>query len=287
MEIGIGIPNTLLDVPGGVFVDWAQRAEGRGFSTLATIGRIVYPGDDELVSLAAASAVTTRIGLLTNILLAPAFPTALLARQTTTLARLSDGRFTLGVAVGGRADDFSIMGASFRRRGRRFDKQLEGLHAVWQGNPMPDTEAPVAPLAPGGKVPILFGGQPRVAAPRAVRWNGGFTIGGASPDMAAAAAQEFRNLYADLGGTETPRVVSLMYFSLGGEHTEESLRNLRTYYAFLGDWVEAIAQGAARSEDDLRDRLKAYEEAGIDEVVLDPTVATLDQVDRAADVVFG
>jgi hypothetical protein len=37
---------------------------------------------------------------------------------------------------------------------------------------------------------------------------------------------------------------------------------------------------------DLRDRIKAYEDGGIDEVILDPTVAALDQVDRAADVVF-
>jgi hypothetical protein len=38
---------------------------------------------------------------------------------------------------------------------------------------------------------------------------------------------------------------------------------------------------------DLRDRIKAYEDAGVDEVLLDPSVAALDQVDRAADVVFG
>jgi hypothetical protein len=45
--------------------------------------------------------------------------------------------------------------------------------------------------------------------------------------------------------------------------------------------------GAARSGKDLRARVKAHEDAGIDEVLLDPTVPALDQVDRAADVVFG
>jgi hypothetical protein len=33
--------------------------------------------------------------------------------------------------------------------------------------------------------------------------------------------------------------------------------------------------------------VKAYQDAGIDELILDPTVPNLDQVDRAADVVFG
>lgn len=284
MDIGIGIPNTMLDAPGTIFVDWARRAEERGFSSLATIGRIAYPGLDELVSLAAAAAVTSRIGLLTNILLSPAFPTAVLAKQTATLARLSNGRFTLGAAVGGRPDDFALTGASFHDRGRRFNRQLEALHAVWRGDPIPGADLQVAAPTPGGAVPVLFGGQARFATPRAVRWQGGFTIGGAPPERAAAAAEEFRRRYAELGGTGTPRVVALMYFSLGDEHTEESLRNLRTYYGFLGDWVEGIAQGAARNPEVLRDRIKGFEAGGIDELVLDPTVASLDQVDWAADV---
>jgi hypothetical protein len=81
--------------------------------------------------------------------------------------------------------------------------------------------------------------------------------------------------------------MALFYFSLGEEHTEESLRNLRSYYGYLGEWVEGIAHGAARSADDIRARLKAYEDGGVDELFLDPTVGALDQVDRAADVVFG
>ena len=40
----------------------------------------------------------------------------------------------------------------------------------------------------------------------------------------------------------------LSYFSLGEEHTETSLRNLRSYYGFLGDWAEGIASGLARTE---------------------------------------
>jgi alkanesulfonate monooxygenase SsuD/methylene tetrahydromethanopterin reductase-like flavin-dependent oxidoreductase (luciferase family) len=287
MDIGIGIPNTVLEAPGEGFTEWARRAEDRGFATLASIGRIVYPGHDELLAFAAASGVTERIGLLTNILLAPAYPTALLAKQTATLARLSGGRFTLGAGVGARPDDFALAGASFHDRGRRFDEQLRALHAAWRGEPLPGSETPVAPPAPSGTVPILFAGETRFAAPRAVRWNGGFTIGGAPAEQAAAAAAEFRRSYAELGGAGSPKVAALLYFSLGEEHTDESLRNLRSYYAYLTDWVEGIAQGAARTKDVLRDRVKAYEDAGIDELVLDPTVADLDQVDRAADAVFG
>ena len=44
---------------------------GSGFSSLATIDRILYPSYESLIALAAGAAVTKRIGLVTNILIAP------------------------------------------------------------------------------------------------------------------------------------------------------------------------------------------------------------------------
>jgi hypothetical protein len=52
VQIGIGLPNTALEVPGRLLVDWAARAEERGFSSLATIDRIAYPSYDSLTALA-------------------------------------------------------------------------------------------------------------------------------------------------------------------------------------------------------------------------------------------
>ncbi len=40
MQIGIGLPNTVLEVPGRLLVDWARRAEERGFSSVATSDHI-------------------------------------------------------------------------------------------------------------------------------------------------------------------------------------------------------------------------------------------------------
>ena len=54
MDIGTGLPNTL-EPAGTMMVDWARRAEERGFSTLSTIDRIVYPTYDSLTSLAVAA----------------------------------------------------------------------------------------------------------------------------------------------------------------------------------------------------------------------------------------
>ena len=56
MKIGIGLPNPIPGTPGATLVEWARRAEARGFSTLATIDRIAYPSYESIVALAAASA---------------------------------------------------------------------------------------------------------------------------------------------------------------------------------------------------------------------------------------
>src|SRR5947207_13399691 len=113
MKIGIGLPNPIPGVNGRVIVEWAQRAEERGFSTLATIDRIAYPSYESLVVLAAAAGATERIGLLTNVLLGPTRNPVLLAKEAASLDRLSGGRFTLGASVGGREDDFTVTGMEF------------------------------------------------------------------------------------------------------------------------------------------------------------------------------
>jgi alkanesulfonate monooxygenase SsuD/methylene tetrahydromethanopterin reductase-like flavin-dependent oxidoreductase (luciferase family) len=285
VQIGIGLPNTALDVPGRLLVDWARRAEERGFSSLATIDRIAYPSHDSLTALTAAAAVTDRIGLLTNVLLAPVYQPVHLAKVTACLDQISEGRLTLGLGVGGRPDDYQVAGRPFEDRGRRFDADLELLHQAWAGEPVAGSQFPVAPPATRGRVPLLIGGQPALAAPRAARWGAGFTIGGAPPEMAAGAIQEFKAAREEAGGTGQPRVVALAYFSLGEEHVEESLHNLRTYYGFLGDWAEQVASGASRTPEAVRRTVAAFQEAGVDELVFDPTVANLDQVDRLADEV--
>jgi alkanesulfonate monooxygenase SsuD/methylene tetrahydromethanopterin reductase-like flavin-dependent oxidoreductase (luciferase family) len=145
----------------------------------------------------------------------------------------------------------------------------------------------VGPPTTRGRVPLLIGGQSGLAAPRAVRWQAGFTIGGAPPEMAAGAIGEFKTAWEQAGGTGTPRIVALSYYSLGDEHTEASLRNLRTYYGFLGDWAEGVASGVPRTPEAVQRTAAAFQELGVDELIFDPSVPDLDQIDRLADTLPG
>jgi alkanesulfonate monooxygenase SsuD/methylene tetrahydromethanopterin reductase-like flavin-dependent oxidoreductase (luciferase family) len=74
MDIIIGLPNHVAHVHGPSILEWAHRAQQRGFAGLTTIDRLVYPSLDSIVSLSLAAGATTDIGLITNLLLAPLYP---------------------------------------------------------------------------------------------------------------------------------------------------------------------------------------------------------------------
>jgi alkanesulfonate monooxygenase SsuD/methylene tetrahydromethanopterin reductase-like flavin-dependent oxidoreductase (luciferase family) len=285
MDIGIGLPNTLPDTPGTLLVEWARRAEQRGFAGLATIDRLVYPNYDSLIALAAAAGATTRIGLVTNILIAPLHRPAMLAKAAASLDQVSNGRLTLGLATGGRPDDFAAADRDFHTRGRAFDETLSTLHRAWRGEPVAGGDLPVGP-APvhEQRVPILIGGSGDHAIRRTLEWGAGWTSGGAPPDQSAPLAAGIRDAWHEAGRPGEPRIAALNYFSLGED--DASRRYLHHYYRFLGGYADMIAEGALRSEAAIHDTLSAFEDAGFTEVYLDPTVASLDQIDRLADVVF-
>src|SRR4029079_17566386 len=100
MDIGIGLPNAIQDVDSDSLTEFARRADAKGFSSLGTIDRVVYPNFEPLTALAAAAAVTQRIRLSTTVLLGPLRPNAAeLAKQILTLDNLSGGRFWLGIGL--------------------------------------------------------------------------------------------------------------------------------------------------------------------------------------------
>jgi alkanesulfonate monooxygenase SsuD/methylene tetrahydromethanopterin reductase-like flavin-dependent oxidoreductase (luciferase family) len=282
VDIGIGIPNSVRGTTGPQLLEWARRAEAAGFSTLGTIGRVAYPSYEELTVLAAAGAVTERIGLMSNILLAPTRSSAELAKQAASVHELTGGRLTLGVATGGRADDYALTGRDFKGRGRRFDEQLAELRRAFAGEPLAEGSLPVVPDGTQ-PVPIVIGGTSDAAVRRTVEFGVGWTAGGVPPQMAAPFVERVRAAWRDAGREGSPKIVALNYFGLG-DTDDRSRGYLLDYYGFLGpDFAEMVAGGAHRSAGAVRDVVAAFAEAGVDELILDPTVSDPEQVDLLAE----
>jgi alkanesulfonate monooxygenase SsuD/methylene tetrahydromethanopterin reductase-like flavin-dependent oxidoreductase (luciferase family) len=285
MQVGIGLPNPIPNTHGSTLTEWAGRAEAAGFSSLATIDRIVYPSYESLISLAAAAAVTKRIGLITNLLLAPLRNEVLLAKEAASVDRLSGGRLTLGLGVGRRRDDYAAVGDGFETRGRRFEQQIEVMKSLWRGEELSDTRQPSVPL-PGREVPILIGGAIDEAVERTVKYGIGYTAGGAPPDMVAPIAEKVRTSWREAGRDGEARLVALSYFALGPRAEEGAAKYLKDYYGFLGEWADRIAESAPTSADALKDTAAKFQDIGVDELIFDPTIADLDQVDRLAETML-
>jgi alkanesulfonate monooxygenase SsuD/methylene tetrahydromethanopterin reductase-like flavin-dependent oxidoreductase (luciferase family) len=239
--------------------------------------RSIVPSYESLISLAAAAAVTERIRLVTDILIAPLRSnTALFAKQTATLDHLSEGRLVLGLAVGGRQDDFELSGVDFSRRGRIFDRQLEELDGLWGSDQ----------VAPASRPGLLIGGSSDAAFARAARYADGWTKGGGPPDAFADGRTKLLEAWAAAGREGTPRTMALFYFGLGPHAEEEARRDLIDYYgSFLGDAAERLVEAAAKDEDTVRRYLAAFEAAGADEVICFPVSADPGQVELLAAVV--
>ncbi|WP_020574833.1 LLM class flavin-dependent oxidoreductase [Actinopolymorpha alba] len=284
MDIGIGLPNTL-DIGGPAIVEWALRAEERGFSVLATIDRIVYPSYDSLTALAVAAGATSRISLLSDILLTPLYPPVWLAKAAASLDAMSNGRLTLGLGVGGRPDDFAAMGRPMEKRGRLMDEALDLMHRAWAGDPVAGGEFAVGPApASGNRVRVMIGGTSEAAVRRTVKYAEGWTAGGGGPEMAAPVIERVRQAWQEAGRAGTPRISALVYFGLGDP--DASRASLRSYYGFLGDWVGAIVEGAIRTPQAAQDAIRAFAGVGVTEVVFMPSVASIEEVDRLAGAVL-
>ena len=188
MDIGIGLPSTIPGIPGRLILDWAHAAEQAGFSSLGTLDRLVYANLETVPALAAVAAVTERIGLTTAILIGPYRGNgALLAKQLATVDAIAGGRLQVGIAVGGRADDFEATGSVFAERGRAFDAQLAELQAVWAQQPR-GFAGPIgpAPVRPGGP-PLLIGGNAPAAFRRLTEYGAGWIMGGGGPELSPRA----------------------------------------------------------------------------------------------------
>jgi alkanesulfonate monooxygenase SsuD/methylene tetrahydromethanopterin reductase-like flavin-dependent oxidoreductase (luciferase family) len=285
VKIGIGLPNAIPGTPGALLVDWARRAEARGFSTLATIDRIAYPSYESLIALAAAGAVTDRIGLLSNIVLAPTRNTVLLAKEAASVDQISGGRLVLGLAVGAREDDYEATEQVFRRRGRRFDEQLRVLHDTWSGKPEAGIDKPVGPRPVGESIPILIGGMFPGCFPRINAWGIGWTAGGAPPEQVAFFAEQVRDAWNTSGKAGKPYIAALSYFGMGPD-VERSKESILDYYAYLGGFEKQFAEFVPRGAEAVRETVRRFEDIGVDEFIFDPTIPDLTEVDLLADAVL-
>src|SRR5215831_6026956 len=75
--------------------------------------------------------ITTRLELVTSVLILPQRETLLVAKQAAEVAILSRGRLRPGVGVGWNFAEYGAMGFDFHTRGERIEEQIALLRTMW------------------------------------------------------------------------------------------------------------------------------------------------------------
>ena len=235
--------------------------------------------------------MTERVRIVFSVLVLPMHNPVRIAKQVATLDVLSQGRVTLGLGVGGREEDYAAVGAEYDKGlWRRLGEHVELMRRAWRGeNVVQGALRPVEPLPiqPGG--PELLAGSmyPR-SIRRAARWADGISGFSFGP-KASEIANQFeltRSAWKEEGRDTPPRLVTSFWFALGPRARGQLDGYLHRYLEFMGE--EAARKLAptvtTTSPRALRDAARMVADLGADELILVPTTADPDELDRVADV---
>ncbi|MGV9779067.1 LLM class flavin-dependent oxidoreductase [Streptosporangium sp. NPDC003464] len=283
MDIGIGLPGHAGWTEGTALVEWARRAEARGFSTLSVSDRLAWSTPEPLITLAAAAGATSRIRLLTSVLLAPLRANhALFAKAVTTLDQLAGpGRLQLGLAPGAREDDFLLSRVDYGTRGKQFDRLLDRLATVMASD---DLVGP-RPATPGGPA-LLFGGNSKATLHRIASHGTGWIAGDATVQDVQDFAPQIRQAWKAAGRAGSPRLVASVMYALGPDAEAAISDAIGSYYAFAGDEYAQYGISIAYTEpEQITAAIAAFDQIGCDELIFMGNHPDPAQVDLLAEVI--
>lgn len=171
--------------------DIAQAADGLGYHHLTCSDHVAIPAAiapvrgsryfDPYATLGFFAAVTTRIRLVTHVLVLPYHHPLEVAKRLGTLDQLSGGRLIAGVGVGSLREEFELLGVDFAGRGGRYEDALRALRAAlghrrpeYTGHHYAFSDFIVDPCAVQERMPIWLGGRTPRSLRRALRYADGW-----------------------------------------------------------------------------------------------------------------
>lgn len=207
MQFGISTLSRGLMTNRAAYMAVAQAAEAAGFAFMSVNDHIVVPSKlgsaypytqggvwsasehghcfDQLAAIAFLAGCTTRLRLLTSVMVVPHRPVIQTAKMLSTIDVLSNGRLILGVGAGWMEEEFKLLGAPFDDRGAATDEYLEAFKQLWTADKPSYAGKHVAfdnlifaprPVQAGGP-PIWVGGESPAALRRAVKLGTGWYPG--------------------------------------------------------------------------------------------------------------
>lgn len=286
MKLGVIYPQNELDGDPQAVRRIGLATESLGFDFLVAYDHVVgathdrepklngpytdqHPFHDPFAMFGYLAAITTRIELVTGVLILPQRQTVLVARQAADVDLLSGERLRLGVGLGWNYVEYHALGQDFATRGRRLEEQVPLLRRLW-AEPLVSfagrfdaiDRAALNPR-PRRSIPIWLGGFADVALARAARIGDGFIFADGAADAfaqlpalrghlaSAGRADAAFGLQINMLAAKSPEAVvetALRWRDAGGTHASVNTmgQGMATADAHIG-YVERVADALRRA----------------------------------------
>jgi probable F420-dependent oxidoreductase len=266
----------------------ARLAEASGFDGVAMTEH-PFPDDewlsrgghhsfDPLVALSFMAAATSKVKVITFILVSGYRHPYVTAKALASLDKLSSGRLIAGMAAGYLRSEFEVLGADWERRGPLFDASIDAMRAAWTGESVSidgafpahgHTQLPL-PSSPGGP-PIWLGGNSTAARRRVAQRGQGWMPIGQPASM------------AKITGTpalETIDELAALVADLRARRAEAGGRPFDVCFSPFGDRGDVLGWAKRVHRD-----LTAYEDAGVTWLTIEPHSRSLEELRSAVAIV--
>jgi probable F420-dependent oxidoreductase len=255
MKCGVVFPQIEFGNDVQAIRDYAQTAEGLGYDYLLVYDHVLgahpsrepkltgpytyeHPFHEPMVFFGFLSAVTSKLELVTGILILPQRQTALVAKQTAEVDVLSGGRLRLGIGIGWNYVEYDALREDFHTRGKRSEEQIEVLRKLWtqplvthQSAHHAIDNAGLNPLPVQRPIPIWFGGGSDAVFRRAARIGDGWMPAGRPPDDRMRGYLEQLRGYVVAAGRDPKRFGIDPWISIAGLEKDEVRRRVEAWRA--------------------------------------------------------
>tara|TARA_A100001037_G_scaffold7804_1_gene7767 strand:- start:81 stop:1001 length:921 start_codon:yes stop_codon:yes gene_type:complete len=254
----------------------AKQIEDLGYDFLGCGEHVSFHGEtaNGLVSLSVAAGATERIRLMSAITLVPLYPAALLAKMGAALDVASNGRFTLGVGVGGEfPNEFEACGVPVNQRGSRTDDALEVITRTWtetdvtyEGRYTTLKNFSLKPLPiQKPRPPIWVSGRTDAAMKRAAKYGDGWLPYMYTPEHLANSIEKIKAFGEEVGTDLSDFTFALYIFSAVHEDNDTAVKYAadRLSKQYAQDFSQLVHKYAlAGDPDKCKARLQEYIDAG-------------------------
>jgi len=257
------------------------------FHSISCGERIHGPSYDMRVVLSAAAAVTTRVEITPTLYVLPMHSAARVAKEIATLDILSGGRVKqVVVGYGGREKDYEAVGASFKGRYGRMDRQIEEMRQVWAQQEVIEGAGVIGPVPTNPLGPkILAGAMGPKSIARCAQWADGLYAWSGNGETT-----ELENTFAlaDAAWQRADRELGGFWYTLADNGQQKLYDYVYQYLAIAGDEIATMmAESVHRSsENAVLEALDNAEAAGAEEVFLVPATAELVEIDKLSELLL-